>query len=64
MVQLLIFTLAFNTVRKQGAGVSEVLRWALPEMMAGAVEVQRRGEVDAERKFRQLEGLTYESKGP
>lgn len=44
--------------------MSEVLRWALPEMMAGAVEVQRRGEVDAERKFRQLEGLTYESKGP
>lgn len=64
MTHLMIFVLAFNTVKKQGAGMGEILRWALPEIIAGAVEIQRRSEEESERKLGELDGLTYESKGP
>ena len=56
--------LAFNTVKKQGAGIAEMVRWALPEIVVGGVEIQRRGEVDAEIRLRQLEKLRYNVKGP
>lgn len=64
MAHLVLFVLAFNTVKKQGAGMAEIVRWALPEIMAGAVEIQRRSERDAERRLRKLQGMKYPAKGP
>jgi hypothetical protein len=59
---LTVFFLAFQQVRRT-APLSEIVRWALPELMAGAVEMQRRSEREAERKLRMLEGLQYDVPG-
>jgi hypothetical protein len=66
VIQLLIFLLATKVLIDRGVGVipkGMIVRWALPELVAGAVEVQRRGEVEAERKLKELEGLRYDAKG-
>lgn len=41
----------------------ETLRWAVPELVAGAVELQRRSEIQAERSLNRLERLKYPLKG-
>jgi hypothetical protein len=62
-IHLGLFALVFNAEYKRKVGVLELARWALPEIVAGAVEIQRRGEIDAENKLALLEGLKYEHKG-
>ncbi|GFZ45388.1 hypothetical protein JCM24511_03114 [Saitozyma sp. JCM 24511] len=61
-VHLILFVPAFLQV-KSAVPLSELVRWALPELMVGAVEIQRRNERDSEAKLRQLEGLQYDVKG-
>lgn len=41
----------------------ETLRWAVPELVAGAVELQRRSEAQAEAALANLERLRYPLKG-
>lgn len=61
-MHLILFVPAFLQV-KSAVPLSELVRWALPELMVGAVEIQRRNERDSEAKLRQLEGLQYDVKG-
>lgn len=50
----------FVFLREGEQGLSiELLRWALPELAAGAVEVQRRAEISSEVALAQLEKLKY-----
>ena len=64
IVHFLIFIVVFVVLQEQDAGIVEIARWSLPCLMAGVVEMTRRGERDAERKLERLEGLTYAMKGP
>lgn len=63
-LQVALFMFAYVFLRDGEEGVStELLRWALPELGAGAVEVQRRAEVSSEAAIRKLETLKYPLKG-
>ena len=64
IAHLAVFMFAFNVMKKRDAGMAEMMRWALPEIVAGAVEIQRRSELDSARGLRQLGGLKYHLKGP
>ena len=65
IVHLLIFIFAVIILWwKQDAGIGGIARWSLPGLMAGIIEMQRRGERDAESKLESLKGLTYLVKGP
>ncbi|ODN74341.1 hypothetical protein L202_06757 [Cryptococcus amylolentus CBS 6039] len=46
-----------------GLEFGEVARWALPTLVVGAVEMQRRAERETDAKIRLLEGLRYDVKG-
>ena len=69
LTQLLIFIIASNALisRRSVTGsalpIIDIARWALPELIAGGVEMQRRGEKDGEKRLRELEGLKYDVKG-
>lgn len=69
VAHLTIFGVAFLTLRKvaktSGTDVPivEILRWALPELIAGAVEIQRRGERDVQKNLGDLERMRYDLKG-
>ncbi|WVR06202.1 hypothetical protein IAU60_003232 [Kwoniella sp. DSM 27419] len=43
--------------------LNEVARWAMPALVVGAVDMQRRGERRAEEKLALLEGMKYNHKG-
>ena len=64
IAHLVLFILAYNSMKQRSASMAEVIRWAIPEIVTGAVEMQRRGEVDAEKRLRGLERLKYVNKGP
>ncbi|OXG83082.1 hypothetical protein C348_02725 [Cryptococcus neoformans Gb118] len=51
------------TLEAPALEVGEVARWALPSLVVGGVEMQRRGERTAEERLRLLEGAKYEAKG-
>ncbi|EAL21548.1 hypothetical protein CNBD0160 [Cryptococcus deneoformans B-3501A] len=51
------------TLETPALEVGEVARWALPSLVVGGVEMQRRGERTAEERLRLLEGAKYEVKG-
>ena len=42
---------------------TDALRWAVPEIIVGAVEMQRMGERDVEGRLRAWEGTQYRVKG-
>ncbi|WVQ72934.1 hypothetical protein IAR50_002496 [Cryptococcus sp. DSM 104548] len=46
-----------------GLEFGEVARWALPTLVVGAVEMQRRAERETDEKIKLLEGLRYDVKG-
>ena len=64
IVQLGLFAFVFNHIsRTRPWTFLDIIRWALPEIMAGAVEIQRRGEREADEKLRALEAAKYPAKG-
>lgn len=64
VVQLTLFMVAYLGVgQDHGAGLTDMVRWAIPELVAGAVEWQRRSERDSEASLQRLEGLRYDLKG-
>jgi hypothetical protein len=67
LLQLLIFVIATNILvsRRSGGGlpILDIVRWALPQLIAGGVEMQRRGEKEGEVRIRELEGLRYDVRG-
>lgn len=63
-LQVVLFMLEFVFIRDPAEGLTaELLRWALPELAAGAVEVQRRAELSSEVALAKLEKLKYPLKG-
>lgn len=62
LAQLVIFALAFNQLFKNRE-IAQIFQWALPEVISGAVEIQRRGERDTAKRLKEMEGLTYNVKG-
>lgn len=60
-----IFLIAFSILRSRGNQLdwAEWLRWALPELVTGAVEIQRRGERESAAGIEGLEGKKYKLKG-
>lgn len=62
-LNLAVFALMLTLGKTPGTSVPEMLRWAVPELVAGAVEMQRRSEQQAEASLRKLERLRYPLKG-
>ena len=63
-LHLAIFVMVFNFVsRTRPWSIPDIARWALPEVIAGAVEIQRRGEQQSEASLKVLEKARYEAKG-
>ncbi|KAL7423176.1 hypothetical protein Q5752_002476 [Cryptotrichosporon argae] len=61
---LSLFIYAFYKVHSAGlTGWSAYIHWALPELVAGAVEYQRRTEKTDADKIARLEALRYNHKG-
>ncbi len=69
MIQMALFISALSIIRRHNVALganldwADMLRWALPEMIAGAVEVQRRGESQARAEIEALDGKRYKLKG-
>ncbi|ORY21981.1 hypothetical protein BCR39DRAFT_552473 [Naematelia encephala] len=63
LTQLVIFVLAYIAIGQDKSFV-RVARWALPELVTGAVEIARRGERGMEKRLKELEALRYNAKGP
>jgi hypothetical protein len=61
--QVALFFVIFLGFRDQSHTVIDFLRWALPELVAGAVEIQRGSERDSTKSFKDLEKVKYELKG-
>jgi hypothetical protein len=66
-VQLVIFMAIFVGYRRDTslppATIVDFMRWALPELVSGAVEMQRGSEREAESSLGNLEKLKYDVKG-
>ena len=59
-----IFALAVRLLTFQPTWIwSDAVRWALPEIIVGSVEMQRRGERDVEARLQAWEGTKYQVKG-
>ncbi|WVQ96777.1 hypothetical protein IAU59_003884 [Kwoniella sp. CBS 9459] len=46
-----------------GIELNEVARWAMPALVVGAIDMQRRSERTSEQKIKMLEGMKYDLKG-
>ncbi|TXT13439.1 hypothetical protein VHUM_00806 [Vanrija humicola] len=62
-IQLLLFTIGFFAIQNSAPELADFMRLALPELAAGAVEIQRRGQKDNQARLAQLEELKYDLKG-
>lgn len=66
-LQLMLFMAIFLGYRNDPAlpptKMIDFLRWALPELVTGAVEIQRSSERESEKSIRDLEKLRYDLKG-
>lgn len=60
---LILFFAMLVLGKTEHTPLPETLRWAVPELVAGAVELQRRSEVQAEAALERLERLKYPLKG-
>lgn len=60
---LLLFVAMLVLGKTPATPLPETLRWAVPELVAGAVELQRRSELQAEAALAKLERLRYPLKG-
>lgn len=62
-IQLLLFTIGFFAIQNNAPELADFMRLALPELAAGAVEIQRRGQKDNQVRLDKLEELKYDLKG-
>ncbi|KAL1408389.1 hypothetical protein Q8F55_005201 [Vanrija albida] len=62
-IQLFLFTIGFFAIQHSNPELPDFVKLALPELAAGAVEIQRRGQKDTQARIAKLDELKYDLKG-